>query len=54
LDRQIVIEQDKNERPLMYPARVTYRGFSEESITKAYKKLATYMNENVKTLKNEM
>jgi hypothetical protein len=37
----------------VYPARVKFRGFGEESQTKAYKNISKYMKENCDTLVEE-
>lgn len=37
----------------VYPARVKFRGFSEESNTKGYRRLSEYMKENANELYNE-
>ena len=37
----------------MYPARVRYRGFAEDSQTRAYEKVQKYMVENAETLYKE-
>jgi len=38
----------------VYPARVKFRGFSEDVISKSYKSLAQYMHENAEELFNEV
>lgn len=42
----IVVEMDKGEIIRGYPARVKFRGFSEERNTEGYKQLSTYMYQN--------
>ena len=42
----IVVEMDKGEIIRCYPARVKFRGFSEERNTEVYKQLNTYMYQN--------
>ena len=42
----IVVEMDKGEIIRCYPARVKFRGFSEERNTEGYKQLSTYMYQN--------
>ena len=42
----IVVEMDKGEIIRRYPARVKFRGFSEERNTEGYKQLSTYMYQN--------
>ena len=37
----------------VYPARVRYRGFAEDSQTRAYEKVQKYMVENAETLYKE-
>ena len=49
----IVWEVEKNYIINAYPARVTFRGFSEESNTNGYIKLSQYMKENSDTLLEE-
>lgn len=48
----IVLESDKEEL-IVYPARVTFRGHTEEANTKNYKKLTQYMKNNIDELYNE-
>lgn len=50
----IVVEFDEDGNETVYPARTTFRGFSEETQTKAYKKISEYMNINSETLLNEI
>jgi hypothetical protein len=38
----------------IYPARVSYRGFSEKSVDNGYKKLSMFMLENAEDLKKEV
>lgn len=49
----IVIEVDNSEIVDVYPARVKYRGFSENENTKGYQKVSNYMNENARQLLKE-
>jgi len=49
----VVIEITDNKWS-MYPARVKFRGFSEKSTTKAYKKLTQYMCDNHNELQKEV
>ena len=50
----IVIEADDDELVhAVYPARTKYRGFNEDSIAKAYKKLSAYVAKVGATLKKE-
>lgn len=39
-----------NEFIRMYPVRCDFRGFSEEANTKNYKKLTSYLNNNIEEL----
>lgn len=48
----IVIERNGDEETA-YPARVKYRGFSEESNTNGYRKLTQYLKDNVDDLLKE-
>lgn len=41
---------DNNEFTRMYPVRCDFRGFSEEANTKNYKKLTSYLNNNIEEL----
>ena len=51
----IVIECDRNTGTITnaYPARVKFRGFSEESVSRAYRKVAKFMRENAEELEKE-
>lgn len=49
----IVLEVENNDIINAYPARVTFRGFSDESNTDGYIKLSQYMKENADTLLEE-
>ena len=51
----IVVEYDDKTGNLtdVYPARVKYRGFSEDVETRGFKKLSKYMAENAKQLEKE-
>lgn len=42
----IVMDIENEKVTSVYPAQVKFRGFSEESQTKAYNKLTYYMKEN--------
>lgn len=48
----IVLEMDNDTEEIIraYPARVSYRGFPEASVEKAYVKVSEYMLENAKEL----
>ena len=50
----IVIEFKNDKELRVYPARVKYRGFSEESSSKSYKRIAKYMQENAEELLKEV
>lgn len=51
----IVLEVDKDgEITSVYPARVTHRGFSEQSTDEGYIKITEYLNENISQLKKEI
>ena len=48
----IVVEEDDNKKKKkMYPVKCGFRGFSEETNTKNYKKLTNYLNNNIEELK---
>lgn len=49
----IVVEVDNGEIIDAYPARVTFRGFSEESTTNGYQKVSKWMAENAAELLDE-
>jgi hypothetical protein len=50
----IVFETDENDNVLsVYPARTSFRGFSHEQTTEAYKKVSGYMANNATQLKKE-
>lgn len=49
----IVIETENGEVIGAYPARVKYRGFSEEDNTIGYIKLSAFMNDNAEELLEE-
>ena len=49
----IVVEVDNGEVINAYPARVTFRGFSEESATSGYQKVSKWMAENAAELLDE-
>lgn len=51
----IVIEKDSETKEIInvYPARVKFRGFSNESVEKSYKKISKYMVENSEELLKE-
>jgi len=49
----LVFEIENNEIKNVYPARVRFRGFDNDSISEAYKKLSQFMVENAKDLNDE-
>jgi len=49
----IVFEVENNEVKNVYPARVKFRGFGNDSTSEAYKKLSEYMLENAEELNKE-
>ena len=49
----IVIEYDNDKIKDVYPARVKFRGFSEDSNTKGYKKISIYLKENIDEIEKE-
>ena len=50
----IVFDIDENGKvKSVYPARVKFRGFSDYSVSNAYKKLSKYMLNNAKELNDE-
>lgn len=52
----IIIEADEDGKAIetsAYPARVKFRGFSDESTAKAHKKIGQYLKENASDLADE-
>ena len=49
----IVFDMDGDIVKSVYPARVKFRGFGEESTSKAYQKISKYMEENASELSKE-
>ena len=49
----LVFEIEEDEIKSVYPARVKFRGFGNESTSEAYKKVSKYMLDNAETLKEE-
>lgn len=49
----IVCESENGNITDAYPARVKFRGFSEESNTKGYKNVSKYLNDNAAELLRE-
>lgn len=37
----------------VYPARVTFRGFGEENVSRAYRKISKYLKDNIDELEKE-
>lgn len=46
----LVYNPDKD---AFFPARTSYRGYSEESLTRMYKRMAEYMVQNAEEIKKE-
>lgn len=49
----LVMEIDEDEITRVYPARVKFRGFDEESNTKGYIKVSEYLKENIEQISQE-
>lgn len=49
----IVVESENENVVKVYPARVKFRGFDEESNTDGYAKVSNYLKENVDSLLEE-
>ena len=49
----IVLEFDNGELIKAYPARIKFRGFSEESQTKGYRDITKWIKEHVEELEDE-
>jgi hypothetical protein len=49
----LVFEIENDEVKNVYPARVKFRGFDEESTADAYKKISLYMADNANDLNAE-
>ena len=49
----IVVTMDKDEVLDVYPARVKFRGFPEESNTNGYKNISNYLKENIDEISKE-
>lgn len=49
----IVYEFENGEVKNVFPARVKFRGFSEENNTKGYQKISKYLQENINKLVKE-
>lgn len=50
----IVYEFENGEIKNVFPARVKFRGFSEENNTKGYQKISKYLQENINKLVEEI
>lgn len=50
----LVFEIENNEVKSVYPARVKFRGFDNESTDEAYKKLSQFMLDNAAELNKEV
>jgi hypothetical protein len=49
----IVFEVENDQIKDVYPARVKFRGFSNDRTDKAYKKIGKYLKDNIEDLYNE-
>jgi len=49
----VEIDKDTDQILRVFPARVKFRGFSEESTSKAYVRVSEYMDKNAKELLKE-
>lgn len=49
----LVFEIEEEKVRTVYPARVTYRGFSEESVDQSYKKVSQYLKDNIEDINKE-
>lgn len=50
----IVFEVEDNKVIGCYPARVSYRGFDEQSNSEGYQKVTEYLKENIADLQKEI
>lgn len=50
----IVCEVSEDKVISVYPARVTYRGFTEQDNTEVYRKFTKYLSNNIKDLEKEI
>lgn len=50
----IILEMDKGVVKDCYPARVTFRGFTEETETKGYLELTEYLKTNINDISNDI
>ena len=49
----IVFDTDGDEVKSVYPARVKFRGFDNDSVSKSYQKISEYMKDNASELSDE-
>jgi hypothetical protein len=49
----LVTEFEDGKIKRVYPARVKFRGFTEETNTKGYQKVSKYLKENIEELEKE-
>ena len=49
----LVFEIEKDEIKNVYPARVKFRGFCENSVKESYKRISQFMLDNAKELNDE-
>jgi hypothetical protein len=49
----LVAEFEDGKIKRVYPARVKFRGFTEETNTKGYQKVSKYLKENIEDLERE-
>jgi hypothetical protein len=47
------IDQDTGEVTSVYPVRTKFRGFDNDSVTEAYKKVTNHLSETINELKEE-
>lgn len=50
----IVVSVDDNKVVDVYPARVCFRGFNEETNSKGYDKVTHYLNDNISDLMKDL
>lgn len=50
----IVVELKDNEIVDIYPARVKFRGFDNESVSNSYKSITSYLKNNIDELEKEV
>lgn len=49
----LVMEYNEGQINRVYPARVKFRGFDEKTNTDGYKKVSTYLKDNIEELEKE-